>query len=317
MRRLASSFFRINDEEAISMNGPIRAVAIASAAVALSACSMSGASTPAISQPAHVQPAQSKTFAVVSPGGHAMRTRFAPAPAAGGNLIYNGGNIEKFPKIYIVFWHFTTDPSGESAYLTNYMNGVGGSAWLNIDTQYFESGRGNITNPTGQLLGTWFDNSSIPNHPSDSAIQGEARKLVAHFGYDRDAMYMVATAHSHNTRGFGSQFCAYHGATSTSSGAAAYTNLPYIPDAGVNCGRNSVNPGSGGLLDGVSIVSGHELAEGQTDPVPPSGWTDASGSEIGDKCAWVGLADISLSTGSFAVQPLWDNAISGCSLHYP
>lgn len=246
-----------------------------------------------------------------------MRTRYSPVPAAGGNLLYGGGSIEKYPKSYVVYWGYTTDPSHVAPYFNNFLGGVGGSSWLNIDTQYYESSRGNVTNPSGQLLGTWFDNSSIPNHPSDSAIQAEARKAVAHFGYDRDAMYFVATAHNHNTRGFGTQWCAYHGATSTSFGTAAYTNMPYIPDAGVNCGKNAVNPGSAGLLDGVSIVGGHELAEGQTDPIPPSGWTDSSGSEIGDKCAWVGLADISLSTGSFAVQPLWSNAISGCALSYP
>ena len=67
-----------------------------------------------------------------------------------------------------------------------------------------------------------------------------------------------------------------------------------------------------------AIVSGHEEAETQTDPVPSSGWVDSSGAEIGDKCAWIssgqGAAqNITLSTGTFAVQSLWDNAFSGGS----
>ncbi len=298
------------------MNGTVRTVAVALAAAALAACSTTGSPLQAsIGPSSHAPGASMQAHVLSSP--HVMRTRAMPGPNAGSNLIYNGGSIEKFPISYVVFWHFTTDPSGEAPYLTNFLNGVGGSSWLNTDSQYYESSRGNITNPSGQLKGTWFDNSSIPSHPTDSNIRAEAAKLMARFGFNRDAMYIVATQHGHNTRGFNTQWCAYHGSTSTSSGSIAYTNLPYITDAGFNCGENAVNPGSSGILDGVSIVGGHELAEGQTDPFPSSGWVDSSGNEIGDKCAWVGLADISLSTGTFAVQPLWSNAISGCALHYP
>ena len=50
-----------------------------------------------------------------------------------------------------------------------------------------------------------------------------------------------------------------------------------------------------------------------TDPQPSTGWTDSSGSEIGDKCAWVSLQNTSFSTGTFPTQPLWSNAISGCA----
>ena len=68
--------------------------------------------------------------------------------------------------------------------------------------------------------------------------------------------------------------------------------------------------GSSGTLDGVSIVQGHELAEAITDPLL-NAWYGSSGSEIGDRCAWVNLQDITTSGGSFAVQPLWSNAASG------
>ena len=36
--------------------------------------------------------------------------------------------------------------------------------------------------------------------------------------------------------------------------------------------------------------------------------------ENGDVCAWQNLAAISLPTGSFAMQPTWSNAISGCAM---
>jgi serine protease len=217
---------------------------------------------------------------------HIMRTRFAPRPMAA-TLPYNGGPIQKVPKIYVTFWGpaWSTDPSGEAAYLQAYLNGIGGSAWLNSVTQYYDNLHGNITNPAGQLISTWSDTSAAPTHPTQSQIGGEGIKSSKHFGYSADAVYIIATAHNHNSNGFGSQFCAYHGSANSSNGPVAYTDLPYITDAGSTCGQNSVNPGAGGLLDGVSIVSGHEVAETQTDPIPPTGWS-GSGGENGDLCAW-------------------------------
>jgi len=62
----------------------------------------------------------------------------------------------------------------------------------------------------------------------------------------------------------------------------------------------------------VSIVSGHEYAETSTDQNPPGGWTDASGDETADLCQWntgpgARTANLRLTTGTFAMQPLWVN----------
>lgn len=94
--------------------------------------------------------------------------------------------------------------------------------------------------------------------------------------------------------------------------------LPYIPDAGYGCGANAVAPYSGQPLDGVSIVSGHEEAETITDPDASTGWLDAGGNEIADKCAWYDLQDTQFGgttygTNMFATQPLWSNAAGSSS----
>ncbi|MBV9379118.1 MAG: hypothetical protein JO242_00405, partial [Streptosporangiaceae bacterium] len=101
--------------------------------------------------------------------------------------------------------------------------------------------------------------------------------------------------------------------TSSGAGNIPYTNMPYVLDAGSSCGANSVQ----GPLDGFSIVAGHEYAETLTDPEAGSGWLDAQGSEIGDKCAWQNLFVLNLSTGSFAMQPLWSNNDNGCTQQAP
>lgn len=70
------------------------------------------------------------------------------------------------------------------------------------------------------------------------------------------------------------------------------------------------NPGT---LDGVSIVGGHEEAETQTDPLPDSGWVDAGGYEIGDKCAWLNLQNTTFGSSQYPTQPLWSNATETCA----
>lgn len=310
------------------MNQQLKVAAVALFAFALTACSGVGSSIPG---PMH-NPAQMQSISVNHgldlSHAHVMRTRSSQAPFISPDLLlsYGGGPVEKKAKVYVVFWGYgktAGDPSGVKPYLKAFLNGVGGSSWMNIDHQYYQIVAGvkeHIQNNTGMLLGTWVDDTnSEPLLPTDSQIQTEAGRLMAHFGFLRDASYVVATSHLHNSSGFGTQYCAYHQATSQGGHIIAYTNLPYIPDAGYNCGAGFIN--TPGLLDGVSVVEGHELAESQTDPQPFSGWNSSQG-EIGDLCAWLNppAADITLTTGTFAVQGLWSNANSGtnkCVIQYP
>jgi hypothetical protein len=113
--------------------------------------------------------------------------------------------------------------------------------------------------------------------------------------------------------GFGTQYCAYHSSTSAGGSTIAWTNLPYMPDAGSSCGAGSVN--SPGTLDGVTIVGGHEEGETETDPQPNSGWLDSSGAENGDKCAWVSLMN-NPNAGGYPTQPLWSNSNNACVQSY-
>jgi len=272
------------------MNHQARLAVAAAIALSLTACSGIGTSIPGPSQ-AGAQ--RSGTSGGGLEHAHVMRTAFAPYQAQpNAHLTYRNGFVDRIPAIYVVYWGFNAsgaDPSGEQKYLTKFLKGVGKSPWLNIDHQYYQIEGGvtqHIRNPGHQLKGTWVDPSSVPSSPTDSQIQAEAAAAEQHFGYDLDASYVVATPHNHNSSGFGTQYCAYHQRANSPDGQIAYTNLPYMTDAGRNCGENFVNPGGPGVLDGVSIVEGHELAETQTDPFPFSGWDDSLNGEIGDICAW-------------------------------
>lgn len=267
-------------------------------------------------------------------------------PSKSKNLTYHGGvggvGVETSPRVYLVTWGWTSDPSGELGYLQSFYQGVGGSPWNNSVTQYCQNVPSGTTscsgvngavyagNPTSIFAGLWQDASTAPAQPTQSQLAQEAVNAAAHFGNTTSAsnasvQYVVATATGKSASGFGVQYCAWHSSTSSSYGNIAYTNLPYMTDAGASCGENFVNAGSSGLLDGASIVGGHEMAETETDQYPNGGWLDSSGSENGDKCAWISsgqgaATDISLPTGTFAVQSLWSNAFNngagGCVTSY-
>ena len=228
-----------------------------------------------------------------------------------GLLPYNHGLVETKVKFAVVYWG-SMDPNGVQPRLNAFLGAVGGSQWLGTTTQYYQivgTTKTHITNPVGNFLGAWVDNSTIPLHPTDAQIQAEAAKAATHFGQTGvQVSIIVATEHGHNSSGFGTQYCAYHG---SKSGPIVYTNLPYMPDAGANCGANIINKGTLGQLDGVTIVAGHEIAEAQTDPIPPTGWSGNQG-EIGDLCAWQNIQNTKFGTLTFPTQPLYSDKLPGC-----
>src|SRR5947209_12474769 len=170
---------------------------------------------------------------------------------AGTNLVYQGGAVETTPLVYISWWGtqwntgFSTggySSATAQTYITNFYSNVGGSRWDNIDTQYCQgiavgstscgSGGTHITNPTGQLKGTWVDTTSVPTSPTQAQIQSAATRLMNHFGgYNSNATYFVFTPHGHSMSGFGTSWCAWHYEPTTGTNMA-YAYMPYIPDAG-------------------------------------------------------------------------------------
>ncbi|MBV8153897.1 MAG: hypothetical protein JOY98_05710 [Candidatus Eremiobacteraeota bacterium] len=326
-----------------------RFLGAALAAALLAACS-GGSSIPVASGGSGTSGSSNVRFPIVSPFAlrddagrvvnertHVFPTREAAAGFApmrgrhGSNLNYYGGPVQTTPHIAVVYWGFGTygDPNGVQSDESNFLNNVEAcctyNKWINIVTQYTQSGGAHITDNTGGISCSWNDNTNaVPSQPTDAQIQAEAQNLAAHCGsHDQNTSFVVSTPHGHNTSGFATQWCAYHGYTSGYSTNISYTDMPYMPDGGASCGANFINSGSGGTDDGVSVVGGHELAETQTDPQAGNGWLDSSGNEIGDKCAWSSASkDLSfggstLGTNYFPVQPLWDNAITGCATSGP
>jgi hypothetical protein len=255
------------------------------------------------------------------------------------DLAYGGGPVQHSPRVYLVLWGpGWSSTTAASDYLASFYAGLGASpddTWSTITSQYGD-GSGSPAFGTSVFAGTWQDTSTPPATvmPSDLAAEADAWTTTIGITDTADAQVVIAaqsgTCFSDGFAGScgvptssSTGYCAWH---SLSSGGVPFTNLPFLPDAGLDCGQNWINAGAAGTYDGFSTVGGHEYAETITDPDPTSGWFDTldsvSGGEIGDKCAWggsiFGLTDpagnVTLSTGTFAMQSLWSNADGGCVL---
>jgi hypothetical protein len=253
---------------------------------------------------------------------------------------------------------FSGDPRAAAPRLQQFFKGVGtnNELWSGTQTQYCEgvatgsqtcpASAAHVGYPTGgALAGVWADTGAAsPTQANGHQLGVVAVAAASHFGNttpaaNRSAQYVVVSPTGTRPDGFntpGGGFCAWHdwngdttltgGAISSTVGDIAFTNMPYVTDAGTSCGQNFVNSGSAGTLDGFTIVNGHEYAETITDQNPPGGWTDTSGFENSDKCAWISSgqgasANVTFATGTFAVQSNWsndfNNATGGCELTHP
>jgi len=249
----------------------------------------------------------------------------------GGNLQYNGGPVQQDPQLFVLFWGSWWDStcantqgfgSADESYLYAFYNGLATTSdnLSPINSQYGDSAGTFPIYPTvaGQAFITWnADCADPPASATDAQLAAEATAYataLAGEGYtisNNTQIIVVSPTGTNPGGGFGSQYCAYHNwAQYSSNQLLSWTNLPYMPDQGTACGANTVQNAD----DGWSIVGGHEYAESVTDPFVnnQTAWSDNEGFEIGDKCAWTGLFAQTTSTGTFAMQPEWDNRTSSC-----
>src|SRR5215469_5366502 len=265
------------------------------------------------------------------------------------NVTYHGGQVQHAPRVYLVFWgpKWTSSDSSAETYLKSFYQGLGVSpeTWSATSSQYHD-GSGKPTFGSSALAGVYNDTNTPEKSVSLNNIVTEVETSLSHFSISNtnNAQIVVMTQSGTcypdesgvglfagscgmaQTTSVNGLYCGYHSNLVNASNPAnilPFAVLPYQPDAGANCGVDFVN--ATGTFDGFSMVGGHEFAETASDPnlsdTSTLGWidlNDPSGGEIGDKCAWGGpsmtdpFGDVTLSTGSFAMQSLWSNATGSC-----
>ena len=258
-------------------------------------------------------------------------------------VLYNNGPVQLTPHIYLLLWgpNWETDSSQAATadYLNSFYGGLGvrqaGSAkdnWSTILSQYGDSSGAPVFSQS-VYEGEFQDNTTTPpTGATQQQIAAEADAFATSQGITdlTDAQIVVATQSGTCPAGFDAPAC---GGTGTncgwhSSSNEPYINLPYLLDAGSACGEFFVNPTTG-TYDGFSLVGGADYANTITDPLPAAGqapgtspspaWIDTgdsvSGGEVANKCSWQSgnpHGDVTLSTGTFAMQSLWSNFTDTC-----
>jgi hypothetical protein len=223
-------------------------------------------------------------------------------------LIYHGGGSVMQPSltIYNIYWTGgTAFPSGYVNLTTRFAQDYPQHGIQNNSTQYYQiiSGRTTYIKNVGKYGGSYVDNSAYPSGQCtdqvtgthciiDATIQAEVKKAQTAKGWTGGLsnIFLVYT-----NQGEGScftsisrvcaytQYCAYHSYTSTSPpsiyATLPYGNLTFCQEPGTPSPNN--NPAA----DTVMTQASHEITEAQTDPLTDA-WYDATGSEIGDECAY-------------------------------
>jgi len=225
-----------------------------------------------------------------------------PPPAA--PLTYRGGPLLTAVEVVTVFWgaawsEATTQATAQA--LNGFFQFVVASPYVD---QLAEYGTPQLKIGRGRYAGTARVTDPAPGASvTDSAVQEMLQREVArktlpaptantvYFAFLPSGVTVVAGS-ERSCRAF----CGYH---DRSASGLYYAVVPYP-----NC---SGCLGNMRLLDALTSVCSHELAEAITDPVPGQGWYNDANGEIGDICAWQNK-----TLGAYEVQLLWSNRAKAC-----
>lgn len=271
------------------------------------------------------------------------------APTAG-NLVYGGGPVMITTTAYTIFWSPNSTISANYRTLLNrYFQDIGGTAFNNINTQYYQNpGPTYITNTT-TFGGTWLDTTNVypggrgtPADPlTGQDLKDEiVRALTAnpswnppngaklYFVFTEKDIESCADTFSGCTPGVTSpppgagSYCAYHDHFNNGGNLVIWSNMPYAASWG-GCIAITCSPNGDFDADVELSPTSHEHFEAVTDPLwdGPNGWT-GPGFENGDKCAYnygplqADGHNLVLSGNPYIIQREWSNADSGCVTRY-
>jgi len=243
----------------------------------------------------------------------------------GNQISYNGGPVLLgTTKIYFI-WYGSWDASSVGI-LSNFASHIGGSAYFNINTGYFDGTGTSISNSVS-FAGSSNDNYSQGHSLNDNSIWLAVTNALRNgsLPIDSNGVYFVLTSGDVHVSEFGSQFCGWHSQQNYNG-----TNIQYAfvgnpaPSAINGCAEQTVSPNANPGADAMASTIAHELEESVTDPAG-NAWYDSSGNEVADKCAWTfgttyaaagnSKANMNLGGKDYLIQQDWVNAGGGyCAL---
>jgi hypothetical protein len=252
----------------------------------------------------------------VEPGMRVHWKQGVQAPAtSSGNLMDFGGRILPHSNTYAIWWGTPSNfPADAQAGIESVLEGLQGSSFLNIATQYMRG-----ASVSSSFQGHLTDTTSSPptSSPSTSTIVSEACRVINAHGLTADptAIYFVFTSNYPSGQ---INYCAWHdsGTCNRVKIQVAYMpNLAGISGCSVYTNCNSYSMATKALAN----VTSHEFMEAITDASPrlfSYAWIDSSFAEVADKCAWQFSSCVPLpdATNPWKLQKEWSNSASTCVL---
>lgn len=259
-------------------------------------------------------------------------------------ITYHGGWVVPSSHIYFI-WYGNWNGDTGSSILPDLINGMNGSAYLNVLTSYtgkiFPTSFGPVSTTVsfGGQIWDWYSYGTVLD---EGMTKDLIQSHLPQFGTDPDGVYILFTSadvdvsgtpNSNSPTGYSRmcyEMCGYHNHTFRDN-----INMLHAvvgdPQRCVNLGagscmvQNSLSPNGNPSADGMANIVAHEYAETATDPNADSWFSDADGEEMGDLCAWNfgptfvtgngSAANVTLGSRNFLLQELWIST-GGCTLSY-
>jgi hypothetical protein len=246
-------------------------------------------------------------------------------PASGNGITYHGGPVMLGTTNVYYIWYGNWSGNTATSILTDEAQSVGGTAWNNINTTYYNGSNTHVSNAV-HYAGSTTDNYSRGTSLSDSAIGGVVSDAITsgRLPKDTNGVYFVLTsADVTASSGFCTQYCGWHTHGTISGSDIKYSFVGNADRCLSSCAAQSTSPNGNAGADGLA----HELVEAVSDP-DLNAWYDNRGYENADKCAWTFGTTYTVSNGSkanvrwgtrdYLIQRNWVNANGGlCALSYP
>ena len=244
---------------------------------------------------AFAQPAEPEQAPEIVP--HRINPRFGGSPPAGSTtassaILYHGGSlIAAGPTVYVIWYgNWTqgngTDTSDGQQIVTDFLGGIGGSPYFDINRTYST----NLYSISGGV--TYGGATSVKylygSRLSDSKVQSTVSYVINNglLPYDANGVYFVLSSSDvAETSGFCTRYCGWHTHASISGNDVKYSFVGNAARCITACAIQSVGPNNNGGVDGMVSVIAHELEEATSDP-DLNAWYDSGGAENADKCAW-------------------------------
>src|SRR5262249_7384389 len=244
----------------------------------------------------------------------------------------HGGLIMPGPHNVYLIWYGNWSGNTATAILPDFINGLNGSLYFNINTTY-----GTMTDNVANTV-------TLANQVFDNYSQGTALgalgvgKVVcaalnnAWLRGDNNGIYLVLTSPDVTEGKFCTNYCGYHtnGTFNNTDLKVAFvgnpaTQCPHRP--GPTCSAQSLTPNANEGADAMANVMAHELSETVTDPDGDAWFHTNTAGENGDLCnfnfgsTFTALngsrANVDLRGSQYLIQRNWLNANGGlCAIGF-